>query len=241
MMDHAHSGPLQHHFDDLHQQYEAANMGMWAFIAQEIMFFGGLFCGYTVYRSQFPGAFMAGSYELDIRWGLFNTVVLIGSSLTMALGVRAAQMGKKNGIIAWLLATLFLGCVFLGVKAIEYTAKYDHHLIPGHNFHYAGHGRVQVEGTDASHGASGHAVSDAGETAHPAVVAAADHGEEGAHGGGGDEHHVVTVNPDHVEMFYGFYFVMTGMHALHMIIGVGIMLWMIINIIMLNIFQMFLH
>ena len=109
-------------------------MGMWAFIAQEIMFFGGLFGGYTVYRNIHTDAFVAGSHHLAIGWGAFNTAVLIGSSLTMALAVRAAQLGRKTGTFWWIIATMILGSVFLGVKYIEYSHKYHEALIPTASF-----------------------------------------------------------------------------------------------------------
>jgi cytochrome c oxidase subunit 3 len=167
----AHHDPfVAHQFDDRAQQKDAVTLGMWAFLVQEVLFFGGLFTGYTVYRSYYPDAFIAGSHHLDIRWGGFNTAVLIASSLTMALAVNAAQNSKRSRLVGYLVATLFLGCVFLGVKVIEYSDKFDHHLIPGYNFQWDG---------------------------DPAL----------AHS---------------TEIFYSFYFVMTGMHALHMIIGAAV-------------------
>ena len=172
-MSDTHSTALHHHFDDLEQQYSASNMGMWAFIAQEIMFFGGLFGGYAVYRNMHTAAFIEGSQHLPIGWGAFNTAVLIGSSLTVALAVRAAQQGKKNAILGWILGTMFLGCVFLGVKYIEYSDKWHHHLVPGLNFFYEG----------------------------------------------------AVAGP--IKIFFSFYFVMTGMHALHMIIGIVIMIFLL--------------
>ena len=152
-------------------------MGMWAFIAQEIMFFGGLFGAYTVYRYEYLPAFIEGSNRLSLGWGAFNTAVLIASSFTVAMCVRASQEGKNGGMLRWMLATMVLGLTFLGVKVIEYTHKFHDHLIPGLNFHYDG----PLAGN--------------------------------------------------LKIFFSFYFAMTGMHALHMIIGVGIMLWLIPNII----------
>ena len=177
---HSHSPSLQHHFDDLGQQYEASNMGMWAFIAQEIMFFGGLFGGYTVYRYRFYDAFVDGSQHLPIFWGGLNTVILIGSSLTVAMAVRCAQEGKVAAIRNWILATMALGTAFLGVKAIEYTDKWHHHLVPG--FHW------------------------------DPVLANIDPSLAG---------------PE--KIFFSFYFVMTGMHALHMVIGIGLMIWLLLK------------
>jgi cytochrome c oxidase subunit 3 len=173
----AHHDPfVAHQFDDRAQQKDAVTMGMWAFLVQEVLFFGGLFTGYTVYRAYYPEAFIAGSHHLDIILGGFNTIVLIGSSLTMALAVNAAQNSKRGPLVGYLVATLFLGCVFLGVKVIEYKEKFDHHLVPGYNFQWP----------------------DGGTLANPAQI------------------------------FYSFYFVMTGMHALHMIIGAGVITPLII-------------
>ncbi len=164
-----------HHFDDLDQQHEAAQLGMWVFLITEIMFFGGLFAVYTVYRSSYHEAFGAASRHLDITLGAFNTAVLIASSLTMALAVHAAQLGRRRALIVFLILTIVLGSVFLGVKAVEYTHKWHEHLVPGHGFRFE----------DAA-------------LARPA------------------------------ELYFSLYFAMTGMHALHMIIGVGIMTAMII-------------
>jgi cytochrome c oxidase subunit 3 len=167
-----HDATVAHHFDDAEQQHEASTLGMWVFLVTEIMFFGGIFAAYVVYRSLFPEAFAGASNHLDVRLGTFNTVVLIGSSLTMALAVHAGQMGRPNGIVAWLLATIGLGSVFLGVKAYEYAHKFHEHLVPGPHF--------------AWHGAE----------------------------------------PGHAEIFFGLYFTLTGVHALHMVIGIGLLSWL---------------
>lgn len=180
MSDAAHPAGLQHHFDDLEQQYEASNMGMWAFIAQEIMFFGGLFAGYAVYRYKYLPAFVEGSNHLDIAWGTFNTAILIASSFTVAMAVRAAQTTDSRtgsrALMSWLVATLFLGVAFLGVKAIEYSHKLHEGLVPGSAFGYES----------------------------------------------------PLVGP--LKIFFSFYFAMTGMHALHMIIGIGLMVWLMLRV-----------
>ena len=173
---------LAHHFDNLEQQREAGALGMWVFIAQEVMFFGGLFLAYLVYRMKYPEAFMAASNHLDWKLGTVNTAVLITSSLTMALAVWACQVGRSRKVqVGFMAATVLLGLVFLGVKAYEYNDKYTHGLIP-------------VAGLFNP------------ERALVAEWAAAG----------------VTVQ--NVQMFYWIYFAMTGLHALHMIIGVGIIL-----------------
>ncbi len=126
----AHSA-LRHHFDTLDQQRDASLLGMWAFLVTEVLFFGGLFLAYTIYRMSYPAAFAAGSHHLNIVLGCINTAVLIGSSLTMALAVFAAQQGNGRNVARFLLATMFLGTMFLGIKAIEWTHDYEESLIPG--------------------------------------------------------------------------------------------------------------
>ena len=217
----------------MEQQSQAASLGMWIFLAQEIMFFGGLFCGYTVYRAKFPEAFSAGSFSLAIGWGCFNTVVLIGSSLTMALAVRSAQLGRKAGIIKWLVITMFLGCVFLGVKVIEYSAKIEHRMIPGQHFEFHDAGKFVIAGHGDHSGAVGHGEPAHAETSesedHQAAVVA--HGEPAEHAepaGAEAGHGIVVVNENEVEIFVGLYFLMTGLHALHMVIGVGLIIWLLV-------------
>jgi len=122
---------LQHHFDSLEQQKDASVLGMWTFMVTEIMFFGGLFLVYAVYRVMYPESFAVASRELDIPLGLINTIVLIGSSFTMAMGVRSAAFGRRRGAALWLVLTALLGLVFLGVKVGEYQHKFEHHLVPG--------------------------------------------------------------------------------------------------------------
>ena len=114
---------LQHHFADLDQQRRAASLGMWVFIAQEVLFFGGLFAAYVIYRMKYPEAFSAGSHHLDWRIGFVNTLVLIASSFTMAMAVYSAGVGKTRRIVGFLLATILLGSVFLGIKYFEYGEK----------------------------------------------------------------------------------------------------------------------
>jgi cytochrome c oxidase subunit 3 len=172
-----HNPALRHHFADLEQQRDAASLGMWLFLVTEIMFFGGMFLAYLVYRYAYFGDFAAGSQSLDIRLGAFNTAVLIGSSLTVAMAVWAAQTGKRKQLVSYLLLTIVLGLVFLGVKAVEYSEKFEKHHVPGPSFQFEG----KIPG-----------------------------------------HQDQNVDPRHAQMFFSLYFVMTGMHALHMIIGVGL-------------------
>lgn len=127
---------LKHHFADMGQQHEAASLGMWLFLVTEIMFFGGMFCAYLVYRIAYYNAWVAGSQQMEIKLGALNTAVLICSSLTMVLAVHAAKVGKKNLIVIFLLLTIVLGLAFLGVKAIEYHNHWLHHEVPGPYFHF---------------------------------------------------------------------------------------------------------
>jgi cytochrome c oxidase subunit III len=158
-----------HQFDDVEQQQEVASLGMWVFLVTEIMFFGGLFTGYAVYRAAYPAAFAEGSQHLDILLGGINTAVLIGSSLTMALAVHSAQVGARSGLVRFLLLTIWLGLMFLVIKGLEYAHKFEEHLVPGSGF--------MAEGLHAPQ----------------------------------------------MQLFFGFYFSMTGMHAIHMVIGIGIL------------------
>ena len=215
-----HSSPyLQHHFDTLEQQRQASSLGMWVFIAQEIMFFGGLFLAYTYYRALYPSAFAAGSQLLSLRWGGFNTIVLICSSLTVALSVHAAQLGNKRGIIRYIIATMFLGVVFLGVKYIEYHAKFDHHLVPGRDFRYEPHaGHVRTAPVEFE---LPPLVASAAETGGDEVPAAEPHSPVAM------DTEMLGFEPRHLQIFFSLYFAMTGMHALHMIIGIGLMFWLL--------------
>jgi cytochrome c oxidase subunit 3 len=164
-----HHPALQHHFGNLDEQKEASTLGMWLFLAQEVLFFGGLFLAYTVYRNLYYAGFAEASHHLNYVLGGANTAVLIFSSLTMALAVRAAALGKKQQVVIFLILTILLGAVFLGVKVVEYKEKFDHHLVPGPGFLFEG------------------------------------------------------PNKNAAEIFYSLYFSMTGLHALHMIIGIPIL------------------
>lgn len=163
----------------MEQQREAATLGMWVFLVTEIMFFGGMFLAYTLYRSEYPAAFASASNHLDLKLGAINTVVLILSSFTMAMAVYSTQVGKRRNQIISLVLTLLLGVTFLGIKAVEYHEKYVDNLIPGR--------LIPGRPFDAS-----------------------------------GVHLLPGALKQNVEMFYWIYFAMTGMHAVHMIIGIGL-------------------
>jgi cytochrome c oxidase subunit III len=136
---------LDEQFDDLEQQHEASTIGMWVFLATEVMFFGGLITAYTVYRATSPREVALASQHLNVSLGCFNTVILLGSSLTMALAVRASQLRTQRELVIWLGLTMALGSAFLGVKALEYSQEYNEELIPGWNFRVPERDRSLVE------------------------------------------------------------------------------------------------
>ena len=170
MHGHDHNPNLQHHFYSMEQQLEASILGMWVFLVTEIMFFGGMFMAYILYRVHYPDAWVLGSNHLNVSLGALNTGVLICSSLTMALAVRSAQVSSRKGQIVNLILTIIFGSTFLVVKYFEYAEKFHHHLVPGPYF-------------DAS-------------LPHSAQQ----------------------------QLFFSIYFMMTGIHALHMVVGIVLML-----------------
>jgi cytochrome c oxidase subunit 3 len=176
-----HDPALRHHFASKEQQRDAASLGMWLFLGTEIMFFGGMFCAYLIYRYWYYNEFAAGSRSISIKWGTINTIVLICSSLTVALSVKAAQMGKRKLLIMLLLLTMIFGVAFLGIKGLEWYDKYEEHHIPGQSF-------------DASD-----------------IVR---------------EYPQIHINQQHEQIYFSLYFAMTGLHALHMIIGLGIFVFL---------------
>jgi len=198
MSSHASASPyLRHQFDDLPQQRVSAALGMWAFLVTEVLFFGGMFAGYMVYRYWYFPEWDAASRTLGLGLGTFNTAVLLTSSLTMALAVDAGHRGDSKAIQRYIALTILLGAAFLGIKGIEYKDKWDHHHVPGPYFQWDAHAHPagkEVEGPTGA--AAGHELP-----------------------------HFDNTGP--VELFFSFYFVMTGFHALHMLIGFGLLttLW----------------
>ncbi len=166
---------VAHHFSNADVQFDAGRMGVWLFLVTEILLFGGLFCAFAVFRSWFFDSFVEAHHHLDKRLGALNTLVLICSSFTMALGVRAAQQSKKS-LADWMLKlTLLFAAMFLVVKYFEYSHKFHEGLLPGKYF--------TAEGF---------------KTPHPGT-------------------------------FFAVYFMMTGIHGLHVIIGMGLITWILIR------------
>jgi cytochrome c oxidase subunit 3 len=178
-----HHPELLHHFAEPQQQEDSASLGMWIFLGTEVMFFGGLFCAYLIYRLAYFGDFAAASQTLSWKLGATNTAVLICSSLTVVFAVYAAQQGKRTMLIGSLVLTIVLGFAFLGIKATEYAEKFEKHHVPGPSFQFD---NVPVPG-------------------HPDQMA----------------------NPGHAQIYFALYFIMTGLHALHMIIGIGFFTWLL--------------
>jgi cytochrome c oxidase subunit 3 len=209
------TGELYGQFQTLEQQKESATLGMWVFLITEILFFGGIFMAYTINRHAYPTAFGVGGNMLDLFLGAANTVVLIASSLTMAMAVWAAQTSKKPLVTVFLILTLILGGVFLGVKVVEYKQKFDHHLIPGHNFDI----------TYCSRNPAACHLSDADLIKEKKEIKEAIEVENSADPEGAG----VTALNAHAQLYFSLYFGMTGLHALHMVIGAGLLLWLILE------------
>jgi cytochrome c oxidase subunit 3 len=166
---------VQHHFVDSEQQFDSAKLGMWLFLVTEILFFGGLFVAYIVYRAWNPELFTMAATQLDTLMGGINTLVLIGSSLTMALAIRAAQTDNPSASIKYLASTVALAFVFMVIKYFEYTHKFELGIFPGENYTFTG-------------------------IDHPKA-----------------------------NIFFSIYYMMTGLHGIHVIIGIGIITWLIIK------------
>ncbi len=207
-----HHPALAHQFDSMAQQQGASTFGMWVFLLTEIMMFGGLFSAYLIYRIKYYPAFVAGSTSISVSWGFANTLVLIASSLTMAMAVWAAQQGKRNFQIWFIIGTMILGGVFLGVKAKEYYDKWDECHIPGH---------IIGKGFNAWGGCS---------VNNPKLGNIADEIQEHAKEAGTTVPDVSAIQTAmQTQIFFSFYFLMTGLHAFHMIIGMGLMTWLLLR------------
>lgn len=178
--DHGHHGHprLAHHFFDMEQQHESAKFGMWLFLVTEVLFFGGLFCFYAIYRAAHPEMFIETSKQLNVWMGAGNTVVLLFSSFTVAMAIRSIQLNQRRSCERYLIVTILCACVFLVVKYFEYTAKIDHGLVWGRFFDSDAVKQATAMGT----------------------------------------------NPHH---FFSIYFCMTGLHGIHVVIGIGYMAWLL--------------
>ena len=225
---------VDHHFENADQQYQSAKLGMWVFLATEILFFGGLFVAYAVYRANHPEVFVFGHHFLDKNLGALNTVILICSSLTAAWAVRAAQLKQTGMLKLMLVLTIVFAFGFMGVKSVEYNSKWKHGLL------WAGQFDPHLE-----HGDSTHEISEteaAGEmepgveegTVVPANpdVSAIPPSAVGPSGLAVPEEHVaeedeIVAQPANAQTFFSIYFLMTGLHGIHVLGGIGAFFWLL--------------
>ncbi len=289
--EHEHSPYLQHHFDTPEQQFESGKLGMWLFLATEILLFGGLFCAYAVYRSNHPEIFIYAHKYLDIPLGGINTAVLIFSSLTMAWAVRASQLGQQKQLITLLAVTLFCGFIFLGIKYVEYEHKWKDGLLWGTRYDPQHHEETyeeqpshpqdeeamaatvneatgnlktssqpehnNISAEDQTHAAT-NSQTIASSTPSSATPTAATQdvssdqnlssgtesvttstevrsqftsaaiGPSGlAQESADQDSHTFEEEPGNVHIFFGIYFTMTGLHAIHVIVGMICIAWIL--------------
>jgi cytochrome c oxidase subunit 3 len=187
---------VAHHFANIEQQRDTQVLGMWVFLASEVLFFGGVFVAYAVVRSGMPREFALASQQLSSALGAINTAVLLTSSLTMALAVYAAQHGKREMLMLCLGLTLALGVGFIGIKLWEWHHEYEAKLVPATNLLPNYQFLTNEDGT-------------------PRTVRTDSHPDQRVQVSGPTKHGI--------EMFFVFYFTITGLHALHMLVGVGVL------------------
>ncbi len=248
---HGHHPSLQHHFDTPEQQFESGKLGMWLFLATEILLFGGLFVAYAVYRGNHPEIFDFGHRFLDKKMGAMNTVILLTSSLTMAWGVRAAQLGQQRLLKVLLSLTLLGGAGFMVIKFFEYREKFEHHLLWGMRYesplHHGEQDAAAAHGGEATAAAEPVAETEAAAAdpaqgvlattpagvkierstnpapaAGPEGLAVAESEAEAAGHASGPE-------PRNVQIFFGIYFLMTGLHGLHVLVGMIAIGWVLLK------------
>ena len=256
MSHHDHPSHVHHHFDNEVQQYDADKMGMWLFLVTEIMIFAGLFCAYVIYRTHNPEIFHYGHTFLDKTLGALNTLILLTSSLTMAWGVRAAQLSQRKVLLTMLGLTMLCAFGFLGIKYIEYSKKFEHGTLYGDRYtwqsedgeHGAGHGTEAISMADAARAAAEARTAEAvvppetpditapeaagGTTSLPMEVPKSKFAiaPEGPAGFTANEqqiakaeleaHHPEIPQPAKAHLFFSIYFIMTGLHGIHVVIGI---------------------
>lgn len=239
-----HNPHLAHHFGSLTQQFDSGKLGMWLFLATEILLFGGLFCAYAVYRANHPEIFIYAHQYLSKFWGAFNTCVLLFSSFTMAWGVRCSQLGRQKGLVVCLALTLLCGFGFLGVKYVEYKEKWEHGLLWGKYYspvihHEESHNtdsadQAPIQNATAADAETSSVTPTVIQTTEAGVVverskilpaAIAPDGLVSLTAGQkthGDE-------PRNVQLFFSVYFLMTGLHGIHVILGLACIGWILLR------------
>jgi cytochrome c oxidase subunit 3 len=173
----------QHHFTTMEQQFDTSKIGMWLFLATEVLLFGGLFVGFGMMQARFPEEFKEAHEHLQRPLGALNTVVLLFSSWTMVMGVLAARTNQRKKLVIFMIITILCACIFLGVKYFEYSHKFEEGLLPGHFYKHVG---------DKIHDVSGHP------------------------------------SPGYAT-FFSFYFMMTGLHGIHILVGIGLLAWIAVR------------
>jgi len=248
MSDHEHASTdglaVEHHFENADQQYQSAKLGMWVFLATEILFFGGLFVAYAVYRANHPEVFVFGHHFLDKNLGALNTVILICSSLTAAWAVRAAQLRQIGMLKLMILLTMLCAFGFMGVKAIEYNGKWKHGLLWAGQYdpHIEDHGEVShdVIGGEIPENAHVEVVteemaveaspSQTAADADRSAIAPAAEGPAGlaAPGSAEAEEAGIEIEPANAQIYFSIYFLMTGLHGIHVLGGIGAFIWLLL-------------
>jgi cytochrome c oxidase subunit 3 len=230
-----HPPHLQHHFDSSPQQYSASKLGMWLLLSTEILLFGGLFVAYAVYRSNHPEVFIFAHQFLDKIMGGINTMILLASSFTMAWGVRAAQLGQRKLLVVLMGLTLLGGFGFLGVKYVEYSHKWQQGLLWGTRYDASlRHGHESEEHTADTletgvvPGQEESAVPADALNREPTTVPPAATGPAGIAAQDSGEHDYGP-EPKNVQMFFAIYFLMTGLHGIHVIIGMALIFWIMVK------------
>ena len=239
-----HASHLAHHFDNEKQQYESSKLGMWLFLATEILLFGGLFCAYAVYRANHPEIFVYAHHFLDKTLGGINTVVLICSSLTMAMAVRTAQLGQRRRTVLLLAVTLLCALGFLSIKYVEYKAKWEHGLLWGKHYAPAMHEAEAdahaapaipappVASGDGSTSSLVPPAADAPGGLAPEALAQSPRDEATPAAAPHDVEGLPTHDanaPKNVQTFFSIYFAMTGLHAIHVIAGMIAIFWVLLR------------
>lgn len=227
----AHTPALKHHFEDLGQQHACERLGIWMFLATEILFFGGVFGAYTVYRLWYPSEFEYASAHLNRIIAGVNTAFLITSSLTMTLAIRAAKLGDRGSLVRYLLITFALGAAFMVMKGFEYNQDFHERYVPGPIFQreYA-----KAQAATMRQSAAG------GNEFLPHAQAKAFFDQDAASAHPQHEHWASTLalrnlpdspdgplDPGKVQLFLCFYYIMTGIHGIHIIAGLGCILWLV--------------
>jgi cytochrome c oxidase subunit III len=214
-----------HHFDSAQHQYSSSKQGIWLFLCTEILMFGGLFVGYLIFHSLYPEIFHESAKTLDVTMGALNTVVLLFSSLTMALAISYTQSGKKNAATIMMAITIVCAGIFMVVKYFEYSHKFAVGTVPGK------HSYVEVTGADgktekitkiADLSNQYFALKEAGIA--PAEIEAKLHIDEKE----ATELKALS-QVENWQMFFGFYFVMTGIHGIHVVAGALLIFWVMIK------------